>query len=366
MPASRDCGPQIDKDLCLKLQGVSNIREPTVFHFLFDVLDFPLRYPWATREDTKGRIYFINCESKRTCWEHPLSSTLRELELLAGKLDLSDEFISFVKAELAVLDQLHTNAPDAEMKRFGLRLLASREYLLDLMSLPHAGGSIIDTEDSFFIQTFSAVDLAAMTSPQLEVQNHKSDAYTSPCILQTSTTSVNTDIRPLSICKFNQYSIESDSGAYLGTQRQITRRQPRMLTTARIAYIQAHPDPVRPEFILHPIQELDVSPQLEVDDAPPPALVEDEIRLESESHFHDLLPELLGCRNESSSRIAPLDSPPQSLDSSPHRNAESRVLRISTQAVNRLGVYGRISRKPIIRTEHYLKLRQVDVMRRSF
>ena len=376
MPGSRDCEHQVDKGLCLKLLGVRSAREPIAFKFLSDVLDFPVRFPWSTKQDSKGRIYFIHCETKRTSWEHPYSNILRELEIVAVRLEPTEEFHEFIEDEL---DRLNSNVAQSEthisatgMKRYGLSLLSSREYVSNLFCVSSSPASIIDTEESFFIQTFSPVDLGAITESAVVASEKTIDSTSYPGSPKTKDDASSARRPSLSVVQIRPTVLGQSLDDWLNTSRQITRRLRPAQTSARVEFVKACPEPVQQTEYGDHAQNFSNGPQIALEQAAAltdVTLLPDDPQTSdhSECLYYSVEIEMSSSKPfQTSGRFEPSDAPPESLVSSPHRLAEPRLVPEQKPPWTKLSkVYGRRVRKAVMRTENYLKLRQVDVMRRA-
>ena len=121
--------PYIDKRICVRLMRLSDGDSSPIVSFLEEVLDFPIRFPWSTVVDKRGRVYFANCEERTTTWIHPymqgLSRLLEDFRRISDRLPAErSEDISRRISELieSCKDSLFITG-DVGIQLFGLKKL---------------------------------------------------------------------------------------------------------------------------------------------------------------------------------------------------------------------------------------------------
>jgi hypothetical protein len=187
--------PYIDKRLCIRLIGLSETRESPVVSFLEEVLDFPIRFPWSTVVDKKGRAYFANCEERTTTWVHPYMDGISRL--LEGFRSLSDrlpqeraENISMRIADLieSCKDSLFIPG-DVGIQLFGLKKLQTGDFFDSRPISVRAGlldeGPLALTTTTLELPRHKAptVSYQAASAQTLDLRTELSKVRISPLIL---------------------------------------------------------------------------------------------------------------------------------------------------------------------------------------
>ena len=236
-----DNSPPIDKGLCLKLIGFSPQVNPVAYTFLYDVLACPLRENWGTRLDKKNRVYFVNFDTRKTCWEHPLSRGLQDLALFMKSWNLEADVTKQVELEVARVKDVYSvelgewtrsslvdgrayfvhklslvtrwSDPQVELqallelKLFGLELLLSPDYMSKLRLVRPA--EYTEPPDDPLGQTFSSFAIGPPVMGDEDGREARSVLESIPEAVVVRTANAGTD-PPAPVRTANQYVMTQD------------------------------------------------------------------------------------------------------------------------------------------------------------